>query len=179
MIFGIPNYFAIEADLIELHGKWIFGKLRFYINGIPIGDFEDASDLATSARWGRTFLQASSRRTRPDLDNWSTNDVFELLFGRFVISVFGVLDSQTEISQREFVTEEFVRDPYLLDDIGESSLRDKYTILVVRRANNTDRVLIKSYDDDSLREVIIAADFIDCTIGRYCTWVEELDKRTC
>src|SRR5262249_35560197 len=87
MIAGHPESFGIEAELLEIHGKWTYGRLRFWVGGVEVGDFDDTSDLATSARWGRTFLAASSRRTRPDLDRMLPKDVYQLLYGRFIREV--------------------------------------------------------------------------------------------
>jgi hypothetical protein len=62
--FGSRDSFAIEADFIGKEGKWCFGHLCFVVAGRVIGDFADSADLASSARWGRTFLSASARRAR-------------------------------------------------------------------------------------------------------------------
>src|SRR4051812_9772628 len=129
MLAGHRNSFAIEAELIEIYGKWIYGKLRFWVAGASIGDFDDTSDLATSARWGRVFLAASPGRPRPARDGVAGPDVYEVLCGEFVVDSTPRPEAPARGGRAGSVWD---REPYLLDDVGESSLRDKYAILVVR-----------------------------------------------
>ena len=173
MLFGNVNSFAIEAELLELYGKWTYAKLRFWIGGQGIGDFNDTSDLASSARWGRTFLQESSRRTRVDLDEMPAPDVYELLYGRFVIDITRV-DITVKRPRSPISHEHWDRRPYLLDDVGESSLRDKFAVLAVRRRDGHDRIIVKSFRDDVVSEVLLPPGECDATIALYCTWVEGL-----
>jgi hypothetical protein len=173
MKFGNISEFAIEADLIGIHSKWIYGHLRFYVAGKPIGDFEDSSDLATSARWGRDFLRASPRRTRSDLDEVSTSAVFDLLYGRYVVSMRAD-PGAAQPPQHAPATEAWDRDPYLLDEVGESALRDKHALVVVRRRDGADRVIVRDYDGDGLFESLVTAGCVDTVVGEYCTWVERL-----
>jgi hypothetical protein len=171
MLAGHPSSFAIEAELLELHGKWTFGKLRFWVAGVPIGDFDDTSDLATSARWGRTFLAASPRRARVDLDGLAAADVYELLYGQFVVDITRPRDVARPKARPPRVWD---RDPYLLDDVGESALRDKYAIVVVRRGDGQDRLIVNAFREESLTEVLLPEAACDTTVATYCTWVEQL-----
>lgn len=173
MVFGSTATFAIEPELVEIFGKWTYGRLRFWIGGVPSGDFEDTSDLAASARWGRVFLTASPRRTRPDLDAMPAEQVFELLYGRFVTPVHseprarpsGLLDRDL------FVWD---RDAHLLDDVGESAVRDKVAIIVVRKADGSDRILAKTFESGSLTETFVPERLCDTVVASYCSWVEGL-----
>ena len=173
MLFGNVDLFAIEAELLELYGKWTYASLRFWAGGQGIGDFSDTSDLASSARWGRTFLQESSRRTRVDLDEMPAPDVYELLYGRFVMDITRV-DITVKRPLFPRAHEHWDRRPYLLDDVGESSLRDKFAVLAVRRRDGHDRIIVKSFRDDVVSEVLLPPGECDATIALYCTWVEGL-----
>jgi Immunity protein 42 len=168
MIFGNFEKFALEAEILKDSGTWTYGKLRFWINGISIGDFEDCSDLASSARWCRTFLDASPRRIRNDLDNAPAADVYELLYGRFVqsVSVFDAVSSKPWQG-------EWDRDPYVLDDVGESSLRDKFTILVIRKGDGLDRIIVYSCVEKYVFETILPQGDCDLFLAEYCIWIED------
>lgn len=166
MLFGEIATFAIEAEFIEAYEKWTYGRLRFWIDGAPIGDFDDTSDLATSARWGRSFLAASPRRTRPELDCMASDDVYELLYGRFVEPVHTT-------SPKPWLGS-WDRQPYVLDEVGESALRDSFAAVAVRAADGTDRIIIKCFDEGRLIETRVPQGFCDHTIGSYCRWVESL-----
>jgi hypothetical protein len=166
MIFGMLATFAIEAELREVSGKWTFGRLRFWIGGLPIGDFEETCDLATSARWGRTFLGASHRRSRTDLDKKPPAEVYENLQGRFLQPVGAeALNADPEKWDRE---------PYCLDEIGESSTRDVFSIVVARRGDGTDRVIVQSHDEATTSEALVPPGVCDAAIESYCAWVEGL-----
>lgn len=174
MQFGRSDQFSIETSLMEIHGKWIYGHLRLHLGGISVGDFDDTSDLATSARWARVFLQASPRRTRPDLDHASVAQVFERLYGRFVVPIGDVGELRARRPGASPVTEPWDRDPYLLDNLGESALRDKFAVLVVRRLDAVDRVIVQRYSDDHLFEVLVDEGLVDAAVKDYCNWVEGL-----
>lgn len=175
MKLGNTSEFAIEADLIGIHSKWIYGHLRFYVAGKPIGDFEDSSDLATSARWGRDFLRASPRRTRPDLDEVSTTAVFDLLYGRYVVPVRADTGTAGPALHAP-ATEAWDRAPYLMDEIGESALRDRYTVAIVRRRDGLDRMIVRDHGGDDLFECLVTAGCVDTVVNEYCTWVERLGQ---
>lgn len=161
MIFGNASQLAIEAKIIGAEGKWIFGHLRFWVAGNALGDFEDTSDLAGSARWGRRFLSASPRRTRPDLDEQDVDHVYWILFARFFKTGGSALD------------ELFERAPYILDDVGESSLRDRVSVLAVRRSDGRDRIIVHDHRVPGKSwEEILPVGMCDEVVASYCSWVE-------
>ncbi|MEZ4315091.1 MAG: Imm42 family immunity protein [Polyangiaceae bacterium] len=160
MLFGRKTEFAIEAELEVVDGTWYHGRLRFWIAGEPVGDFEDTSDLAGSARWARQFLAASGQRTRADLDKEGAGEVYRSLYGRFFVR--GGSEPH----------EAFNRDPFVLDDVGESSLRDRFSVLAVRRADGSDRMLVRDHAKDTTTETTLPPGSCDGVIGSYCSWVE-------
>jgi Immunity protein 42 len=176
MIFGRPSEFAIEAVVLDYESKWIFGNFRFYVSNLMIGLFEESSDLAASARWGRTFLAAATRRKRTDLDSLSAKDVFYRLYGRYIVEASMSISEQSDQSNDDWDGEPYVwdRDPYLLDSIGESALRDRNGLIVVKRADGCDRVIANSFRDGSLFEYVIHDGVVDHVVDSYCTWVETL-----
>lgn len=166
MLFGDVATFAVEAEFVEVYEKWTYGRLRFWLNGVPVGDFDDTSDLATSARWGRTFLAASTRRTRAELDWMASDEVYELLYGRFVEPIHTTAPKPWPGP--------WDREPYVLDEVGESALRDKFAVVVVRRGDGTDRILINCFDEDRLLVACVPQGDCDRTIESYCEWAEKL-----
>jgi hypothetical protein len=160
MIFGQTSQVAIEAEALRTTGKWLYGHLRFWVGGQALGDFEDSSDLAGSARWGRRFLASSARRTRSDLDGEDVAIVYYKLFGRFFER--GATGSE----------ETFDRDPYVLDDVGESSLRDRISVLTVRRSDGRDRIVVHDHRASRTWEVLAPSGTCDEVVATYCSWVE-------
>lgn len=161
MIFGAGTEFAVEATLGQALDKWRLGQLRLWLYGAAVGDFDDTCDLVSSARWGRVFLAASSRRERPDLDSVSFDEVFFLLYGRHVDSGVACFDP-------------WDRDPYVLDDFGDAAVRDKWSLVVVRRADKTDRIIVKNWHAGSLEEHVVGQGICDEVISSFCSWVESM-----
>jgi hypothetical protein len=169
MLFGDAGAFAIEAEFTEVDGKWTYGRLRFWLAGVPIGDFDDTSDLAGSARWGHTFLAASSRRTRADLDGAPSHEVFELLYGRFVVPIHLIARPRDKP-----LAGFWDRDPFVLDEVGESSLRDDFGVVIIRQGDGSERLIAKRFDDERLLEARAPNGEVDRVIASYCAWVEAL-----
>ena len=166
MLFGDSSRFSIEANALRASGKWMYGNLRFWVGGNALGNFDDSADLAGSARWGRRFLAASARRTRPDLDPLPVEAVYRELFGRF----FERGGSRSG--------EMFDRDPYVLDEVGESSLRDRVSVLAVRRADGQDRIIVRDHREAATWEHLAYAGYCDEVLAEYCSWVETLPRTT-
>ncbi|HEX8171952.1 MAG TPA: Imm42 family immunity protein [Thermoanaerobaculia bacterium] len=148
MIFGDTQTFAIEAELETRSGKFELGHLRFWIGGVAVGDYDDTSDLAASRRWARTFLDASPRRTRADLDDASAAEVFRALHMPEAAAAWD-------------------RDPFVLDDVGESSLRDRWSIVVVRRADGRDRMIVRDGRRNTITETTLPTGTCDTVLREY------------
>lgn len=161
MLFGERSVFAIEAEPEGKVGSMYFGRLLFWFHGEPVGDFQDTSDLAGSARWGRRFLSATFKRTRADLDSVAPTELYHTLYGRF-FERGGSAPS-----------EPFDRDPFVLDEVGESSLRDRASLLVVRRGDEHDRLILRDHKTGKVQEAILAPEVCDRIIDAYCSWVEK------
>ena len=135
-----------------------------------IGNFDDSADLAGGARYGRRFLAASARRTRPDLDDLTAADVYDIRCGQYIVAIRGP-DTRKLKAPRGAVWD---RDPYLLEEVGGSSLRDKYAVVAARRADGYDRLIVKAFKTDAVTEVLLAPGECDAAVASYCDWVESL-----
>jgi hypothetical protein len=164
MLFGTREKFGIEAQYLETNGSFQYARLQVWVGGAPIGDWDDTSDLAASARRGRRFLKESTRRTRPDLDQLQASQVLHLLYGQYIGA--------------EDWPDNWDTGPYMLNEIGDSSVRDKAVVLVVRRGNGWDRLILKTYRDESLKEIGLEPGVCDEVISAYCSWVETLPKHS-
>lgn len=41
MIFGNVNIFAIECEITQVIDRWVYGKLRIWVNGIKVGAYSE------------------------------------------------------------------------------------------------------------------------------------------
>jgi hypothetical protein len=161
VLFGSRDTFAVEAEFLAREDKWILGRLRLWVKNAALGDFEDTCSLDSSARWGRVFLRASPRRSRPDLDRLSAEQVFEALYGRYV-------------GPQDVSPGPWDQDPYVLDELGEASLRDREAVVVVRRSDETDRLVWRSLRDGEVREAVVGPGICDRVIREYCDWIDSI-----
>lgn len=161
MIFGAPDVLAIEAELASAEGKWFLGRFRLFIQGRAFGDWDDTADLATGARASRLFLRATAERTRPDLEERSAEEVFFELYGKHA-------------GPKATSRGSWNRSPYVLDEIGESSLRDRIAVVVMRRRDGFDRVITHDWRTETCFESIIPPRICDSVVDAYSRWVESL-----
>src|SRR5690606_6547091 len=97
-----------------------------------------------------------------DLDGHSAAAVYELLLGRFMKPAAAAGNGRMD------------RDPFLLDDVGEASLRDRVSVLVVRRSDGCDRVIVRELKQGSVFEEVVPALVVDDTVSGFCDWVLQL-----
>lgn len=162
MRWGDPESFAIEAEETGSQGKWRFGRLQIFAGGQAYGDLDDAVDLGSAARWGRVFLGASGRRTRADFEGLGAEEAYRALYGRHFEPGAPAVPIE--------------RDPYLLDDVGDASIRDRVSMVVYRGGDGADRVLIRDHATGETREAIAPAGRVDEAIEGFCDWVESLNR---
>lgn len=162
-VVGNKHEFAIEAELTGADGPWRLGRLRLWIRGRPLGEFDETVDLAACARWARRFLSASPQRTRSDLDAEPAVEVYRLLYGRYFERGEAPVD------------EPFIRDPFVLDEVGDAALRDRLSILVLRRGDESDRLLVREHAGGSaVEEYVLPPARCDQVLLDFCHWAEGL-----
>ncbi|HVE84341.1 MAG TPA: hypothetical protein VND93_15910, partial [Myxococcales bacterium] len=66
------------------------------------------------------------------------------------------------------------RSPYLLNEVGDSSVQDRATLLVVRRGNGWDRMVLDDHQGEGLKEIELEPGLCDEAVAAYCSWVEQL-----
>jgi hypothetical protein len=173
MFFGQSMSFRVEAFYIQTIDSRLYGNFCLHIADRQIGDLDSAIELTSSVRWARIFLREGPRRVRADLDSATAGEVFDILYQRYISGASQLRGEHEDVVPR-CELESWDRDPYLIDDIGESSIRDKYTILVIGTGNGDDRVILKSYTEGTLNEFLIRNGDIDSAFREYCTWVDNL-----
>jgi len=158
------HVFGTELLGLEVHetgrlGSDLFGTIKFRIAGQEYGDEEQSADLRASVRWAKVFLASAGRRSRPDLDEASTDDVFHELYGKYV-------------GRQKTRPGPWTRDPFVLDDIGDASIRDIAGVVAFRRSDNGDRVVVKSLTTLKLDQATLPEGELDATIRSLCDWVD-------
>jgi len=176
MVVGDSREFAAEFELREITGDWYFGSMRFWLAGREYGKYAEWSNLAASVRAARQFLAASERRTRSDLDGIGAQDVWWRLYGRFLQNVSAPVGLSTPLADGSESWGDVT--PYLLEEVGESSVRDVWSIVIVRRSDGADRVIVYDWASGSTTETILGSGVCDATVSAYCCEVETAAGKT-
>ena len=70
------------------------------------------------------------------------------------------------------------RGPFVLDEIGDASVRDTAAVVAFRCSNNENRVIVKSFEPSRMVEVRLPEGELDHTIHSFCEWVDAQNAGT-
>lgn len=145
--FGSRESFAIEADFLGKRGN---GASAIYASSSR-DDRSVSSMTALTLRRAHAGGERSSQRLRVAAERISMGPL--LTQSSSYSTVVTSCPRVRLASRRGGVAWE--RDSFVLDEVGESSLRDKAAIIIVRRGDGWDRMIVKTYADDMLVEQVL------------------------
>ena len=80
MLIGNKATFAVEFEILEYSGEWIFGPFYFWISDRIVGNPNDQSvDLKGCFNWLKGFLENQKNRFEPGLFDCSKEKIHDLL----------------------------------------------------------------------------------------------------
>jgi hypothetical protein len=88
MIAGNSQRFAIEAQPKEPDQGWVLGRFRFWLGGVPVGNWEDAADLRGCVRWLEDFANKPRNRLEPRLEGLTAADLIRILWDEFMTTPY-------------------------------------------------------------------------------------------
>lgn len=177
MFFGKPEVFAIETTLLEDTGSCHLGLFRFWIENTPIGSFHDTISLDYAKRGLEEFLARSEQRFEAPFDALSKEEVFELVFDSIIVTIPKNKTVTEVMAHREKRFRDFsylekmeFRDRFHLDDIGQESFMDKVNIVLIRRADFSERLIWRDLQSMVITEKILSPDVFDETATKFINW---------
>jgi len=159
--FGDPNTFAIQCERIAVESGWCLGRFRLWVGGHSFGDFDDTIDLGASRSWTQVFLDAEQQRVRPDLYVAKAREVFSELYGKYVGDRVGEWNGSWD------------RDPYVLDEVGDASLRDRCSIVVVRSLAGNERIIVREISSNALHDYLVPHGCSE-VLRQYLGWISDV-----
>jgi hypothetical protein len=158
-LIGNKNLFAIEwafsnsltqdFDNSELH-YWKYAALRFWIKGKPFGNFDTISSLYCSKNYSQDFILWDEKRiVNQDLYDKSSDQIIETLY----LSILNGLPTEVEGKTHGQISTYFH-----LDNIGESSLIDRFGLLSLVSPNKKHEKII-SYEYDTSNTICIEVEY--------------------
>lgn len=80
MRFGDPADFAIDCEITDRDGAWVYGTVVFRAKDEVIGNADDAADLLGCRRWMRGFLARSREPADDALEVMTPAEFFAVVF---------------------------------------------------------------------------------------------------
>lgn len=148
---GDRGSLAMEAEIENLAGEWIYGHFRIWCEREAIGNWDDAVDIRGVIRWLRDLAENPRNRKERSLDCRSKEDVFRLVLDP-VIAKTAVQSSVPPIADA------FSR--FVISHIGMSSF-DAYDVLLIEDEKGRQRILWRHGD---------------ATIGESTLWPNEIQR---
>jgi len=155
MIAGRKDRFAIEAEPEEIVDGWALGKIRFWIGGEPVGNWEDTADLKGCAGWLRDFASKPRDRFEPSLEAATPQEVFRRVYDPIMAGSDGGIP----------IREAFAR--FHISHLGMSSL-ELYDLLLVKDANGGERCLWRKTGEDLVRECHLWRNEMENVASDFC-----------
>ncbi len=159
MIVGNKNDFAIEAVVEKKVDDWVFGRIRFWIAGYEIGDWNDSADLKGCVQWLLDFVSNPHDWFHQDLYSSSTAEFFRIIFGE---------ENASEEDDDDY--EEVIENAYgrfNISHLGMSSF-EKYDCFLVKNEMGAERVVWRSVGDPKLYEAIFPPNTLESVALSFC-----------
>lgn len=163
MIFGDPATFAVEAGAFEDPSLWggLYLQFRFWIDGQPIGDWEDRIQLTASIGYAGSLCETECCRREWLFHDTSPEDIFQAVYDGFFEYDY----------TNDPILNPNLRDRFHVDDIGMGAVEDKYGLVLVGSSTDAERLIVKD-----LRKGIFLADvslpfgFVESVLNVYIEW---------
>jgi hypothetical protein len=162
-MFGQPCRFAVEVGDIdrEFSPTEPFLAFRFWLGGVPLGDWEDRISLKASIAWARLFVSHSSERETSRFPEMSAYDMYLHVYRRFFDSDYA---TEPQVSRN-------LRDLCHLDSIGMGAIEDKVGVIAVATKDNMERVIaVDLRSDHVLSDVRLPLGECDVVLRSYIEW---------
>jgi hypothetical protein len=162
VLFGKTSLFAVECEVKAVTADgWILGGFRFWIDGIPVGDWDDLADLKGIASWMCDFAYNYVNRREPLLEGLSKEIIFRFLYE-------SVIDGPPQSESQLFPLED-VYSRFHISHLGMSSF-DKVGMLLVENLSGQ-RVLWR-FSDNEIQEKLLPSNEMQRVSKEFCEWFE-------
>lgn len=167
MIVGLQKDFAIEWELVKDLRSQIF--LRFWINGIPVGDYENQTILHMLCENLRYFLGLKTKRdeypTKGESKDILFYDVWELLYGKGTLQS----DLDKKFSNYDFYQKvTLIRDLYILGEVSTPTFMDSMVLMFFYDSKlNVDRLIWRYNQETTIYDASLKRGLVYEVIERF------------
>lgn len=162
MIIGSLKSFAIECEIVEwVDTTWVFGHLRFWLGGSPIGDWEDWTSLKDCIAWFRDFIDNPENRFEPVLKDKPKEEIFRLLYNSVMNVQDPILPPFEQVYKR-----------FHISHLGMSAFAD-YVVLLLLEEPHCQRVIWKKIAEPMIHEVVLPPGELQHVGEEFYQWFQE------
>jgi hypothetical protein len=159
ILVGQPERFAIEAEPELPAGDWIYGRFRFWLGGLPVGNWEDSADLKGCVSWLREFATVLRDRYEPRLWNLAPAEVFGLVFDP-VMGPTGIANPA-----KQPIPHAFSR--FHISHLGMSSF-DKFDLVLLKDEEGAERCLWRNAEAPGIHECRLSRNEMEDVAEKFC-----------
>lgn len=163
MLINDKSTFSIECEVRHRSDDFIFCNFRFWIAGNTIGDWSQEAVLGVLVHSANVFMLYRGNRHLEQADHLST----ELLWRH--IDRFTNSDDPEDL---QIGLAERYRPRFLIHDIADDSVATVCEVIVVERADGTQRLLWKFRDSNNIHEATLPKLTVDYTVFDFIRWAE-------
>ena len=160
LLAGNPARFAIEAEVEPATDDWIFGRIRFWLFGVAVGDWTDSADLKGCVRWLRDFAEEPRDRYDARLTGLSNEAIFDLIYTPVMDGRRGIADPDEQPIPRAYSR-------FHITHLGMSSF-DRYVLLLVKEADGRERCLWRGGGDEVIRDCWLWPNEMERVASDFC-----------
>lgn len=161
MLAGDKSTFAVECEIRDVSDSFIYCNFRFWIAGVPIGDWNEELVLGVLMHAADVFMLYQGERCLDIPNNISA----ELLWQH----IEKVANSDNPEDLRISLEGRY-RQRYLLHDIAVDSVATMCKVIVIDRDDGMQRLLWKNKGDNNIQEMTLPELTVDKAVGDFLRW---------
>lgn len=167
MLFGAKNTFGVECDVeTQTMDGWLLGHFRFWIGGLPVGDWEDLADLKSIWSWMYDFAYKGENRYEALLVDSSAEELFQALYWS-VMATPDLLSDEGMALNSEQMPFSDIYSRFHISHIGMSSF-DKLGMILFEDSQNQ-RVIWTMFEGP-VQEHLLPKGEMQRVAKQFCDW---------
>jgi Immunity protein 42 len=157
MMVGVQSEFAIEYELLDRADTFVYGRFRFWIGGLAVGDWDEICTMGALLHSASVFLKFAGER-RITAAGASSREMWDY------ITQVSISDNPTLL---HLAIEGRFRQRYLLSEVSDDSVGLHYQILVIDIDNHQKIMWQPLAESNHLREIDVASGTVDSVLSTF------------
>jgi hypothetical protein len=158
MIIGEKSCFAVEWDVVSTFDNFVYGHFRFWIEGEPIGDWNEEAVLGVLIHSATVFLKFKGKRHLAAAECMNSEQLW------CYVDRYSHSDDPVEM---KIALEGNYRARFLVHEIADDSVATVCKIILVDQMNGDQRLLWKYNGSASVREIRCSKLVVDGVIEEF------------